>query len=321
VADPVKVRLCFHDRCFDGAASSAVFYRFFRERVHPDAKFYFSGMTHQARHPFPESLFDGDENAIVDFKYSSSPRVTWWFDHHQSAFLTPADAEHFRGDRGGHKFYDPDYKSCTKLIADVTSAKFGFDVAPLAELIHWGDIIDGAQYPTAESAVALAEPATQLALVIEAAPEEGLVAKIIPELSELPLAEMIELPIIAKHLGPLVEKHHRSIDLLRERIDVRGGVLYFDISDLDIDGYNKFIPYMLYPAARYTVSVLSSPARAKISIGSNPWNPDAAEDNLASLAEHYGGGGHPRVAAISLDPHDLARAKTIAQEIAEKLRK
>ena len=320
MADPVKVRLCFHDRCFDGAASSAIFYRFFRERIQPGARFYFSGMTHGARHPFPESLFDGDENAIVDFKYSSSPRVTWWFDHHQSAFLTPADAENFRQDRSGHKFYDPDYKSCTKLLADVTSAKFGFDVAPLTELIYWGDIIDGAQYPTPESAVALTEPATQLALVIEAAPEEGLVSKIIPELSELPLAEMIQLPIVAKHLGPLLERHRQSIDLLRERIDVRGGVIYFDISDLDIDGYNKFIPYMLYPAARYTVSVLSSPTRAKISIGSNPWNPDAAEDNLATLAEQFGGGGHPRVAAISLDPHDIAHAKQIAQEIAAKLR-
>jgi hypothetical protein len=320
VADPVKVRLCFHDRCFDGAASSAVFYRFFRERIHPGADFHFSGMTHQARHPFPESLFDGDENAIVDFKYSSSPRVTWWFDHHQSAFLTPADAEHFRQDRGGHKFYDPAYKSCTKLIADVTSAKFGFDVKPLAELIHWGDIIDGAQYPTPESAVALAEPATKLALVIESAPEEGLVAKIIPDLASHSLAEMIQLPIVAKHLAPLLEQHHRSIELLRQRIDVRGGVIYFDITDLDMDGYNKFIPYMLYPQARYTVSVLASPTRAKISIGSNPWNPDAAEHNLASLAEQYGGGGHPRVAAISLDPSEIERAKQVAMQIAEKLR-
>ena len=95
VADPVKVRLCFHDRCFDGAASSAVFYRFFRERIQPHSEFHFTGMTHRARQPFEEGLFDGDENAIVDFKYSSSPRVTWWFDHHQSAFLTPADAEAF----------------------------------------------------------------------------------------------------------------------------------------------------------------------------------------------------------------------------------
>ena len=46
-------------------------------------------------------IFDGDENAIVDFKYSSSPRLTWWFDHHQSAFLSPEDAAHFRLDRSG----------------------------------------------------------------------------------------------------------------------------------------------------------------------------------------------------------------------------
>jgi oligoribonuclease NrnB/cAMP/cGMP phosphodiesterase (DHH superfamily) len=320
VADPVKVRLCFHDRCFDGAASAAVFYRFFRERIQPRAEFHFTGMTHQARYPFPEELFDGDENAIVDFKYSNSPRVTWWFDHHQSAFLSPADAEHFRQDRGGHKFYRPDYKSCTKLLADVTSAQFGFDVKPLAELIHWGDIIDGAQYATPESAVAMAEPATQLALVIESAPEEGLPAKIIPEMSERPLAEIIQLPIVAKHLGPLLEKHRRSIDVLGKRMEVSGGVIYFDITDLGIDGYNKFIPYMLHPEARYTVSVLASPVRAKISIGSNPWHPDAAEDNLATLAEQYGGGGHPRVAAISLEPNDIERAKQIAKEIAAKLR-
>src|ERR1700686_3529395 len=230
MADPVKVRLCFHDRCFDGAASAAVFYRFFRECIQPGAEFHFTGMTHQARQQFSEGLFDGDENAIVDFKYSNSSRVTWWFDHHQSAFLTPADAESFRQDRSGHKFYNPDYKSCTKFIADVTSAKFDFDIRPLAELIHWGDIIDGAQYPTPESAVAISEPATQLALVIEAAPEEGLGAKIIPDLSVLSLAEMIQLPIVAKHLGPLLEKHHHSIDLLRKCIEVRGAVIFFTTS-------------------------------------------------------------------------------------------
>jgi hypothetical protein len=321
VADRVKVRLCFHDRCFDGAASAAVFYRFFHERIQPSAEFHFTGMTHRARQPFADGLFDGDENVIVDFKYSSSPRLTWWFDHHQSAFLTPADAEHFRRDRSGHKFYNPEYKSCTKLLADVTSAQFGFDVKPLAELVHWADIIDGAQYPTPESAVALTEPATQLALVIEAAPEEGLVPKIIPELCELPLAEMIKLPIVARHLGPLLERHHRSIDLMRQRTEVHGGVIFFDLSDLDLEGYNKFIPYMLHPEARYSVSVIASPTRSKVSIGSNPWNPDAAEENLASLAEQYGGGGHPRVAAISLEPDDIERARHVAKEISEKLRR
>ena len=318
--DPVKVRLCFHDRCFDGAASSAVFSRFYLERINSQAAFCYTGMTHRATQPFEGNVFDGDENVIVDFKYSSSPRVTWWFDHHQSAFLTAADAANFQADKSGHKFYDPEYKSCTKLLADVTSSKFGFDVKPLAELIHWGDIIDGAQFPTPESAVELKEPATQLALVIEAAPEAGLVPKIIPELMRRPLSEMVQIPIVAKHLGPLLERHKRSMALLKERAEAQDGVIFFDVSDLDLEGYNKFIPYLLFPRCRYSVGVSASATRAKVSIGSNPWNSEDIDKNLASLAERFGGGGHPRVSAISFDPGDINRAREVAREIAAELR-
>src|SRR5690242_9990055 len=212
-----KVRLCFHDRCFDGTASAALFYRFYREKVDKTAEFAFTGMTHRASQPWEESVFDGDENVIVDFKYANSPRVTWWFDHHQSAFLTPADSEHFRRRAKEHMFYEPDFKSCTKLIATVTKDKFGFDTSPLTDSIYWGDIIDGAQYATPQAAVELAEPATQLALVIEAAPENGLPARIIPDLASRSLSEMLQLPLVAKHLGPLLERHRRSIEILRER--------------------------------------------------------------------------------------------------------
>jgi hypothetical protein len=316
----LKVRVCFHDKCFDGASSAAIFSRFYRERIHPSAEFLYTGMTHKASQPFEDGIFDGDENAIVDFKYSSSPRLTWWFDHHQSAFLKPEDAEHFRRDHSGKKFYDPNYKSCTKLLADVASERFGFDARPLAELIKWGDIIDGAQFASPEVAVGLAEPATQLALVIEAAPEPDLVPKIIPELAYIPLDEMVELPIVKKHLAPLLERHRRSLDILRERADSRDGVIYFDVSDLDLEGYNKFIPYFLFPDALYSVGVSASPTRAKISVGTNPWKEASAEVNLASLAEQYGGGGHARVAAISLGPGDLVRARQVAKEIAVKLR-
>jgi hypothetical protein len=315
-----KVRLCFHDRCFDGTASAALFYRFYRERFAPGAEFAFTGMTHRAVQPWEEGLLDGDENVIVDFKYSNSPKLTWWFDHHQSAFLTPADADHFRKQRGPHMFYEPDYKSCTMLIADVSRKQFSFDTAPLAELILWGDIIDGAQYPTAQSAVELIEPATQLALVIEAAPENGLPAKIIPDLAYRPLQDMVQLPIVAKHLGPLLERHHRSIEILRQRCEARDSVIFFDVSDLDLEGYNKFIPYLLHPECVYSVSVSASPVRAKVSLGTNPWNQATANQNLASLAEQYGGGGHPRVSAISFEPQDLPRAREVARKLAATLR-
>ncbi|MCL6481943.1 MAG: phosphoesterase [Firmicutes bacterium] len=317
----MKVRLCFHDRCFDGAASAAVFLRFYRECLRADATFALTGMTHQATQPFAGELFDGDENVIVDFKYSSSPRLTWWFDHHQSAFLSPEDAEHFRQDRSGRKFYDPDYKSCTKLIADVTAAKFGFDSKPLAELIHWGDVIDGAQFASPEVAVGLTEPALQLALVIEAAPEPGLPARLIPELATRPLADVVRLPQVAEHLPALVRRHERSIRVLSERAESRNGVVYFDVSEEDLEGYNKFIPYYLFPEALYSVGVSASAERAKVSVGSNPWREDPHLKNLASLCERYGGGGHARVAAISFGPHELERARQVAREIAAALRR
>ena len=316
----LKIRVCFHDKCFDGASSAAIFSRFYRERIEPDAQFFYTGMTHKASQPFEDGIFDGDENAVVDFKYSSSPRLTWWFDHHQSAFLKPEDAEHFRQDRSGKKFYDPTYKSCTKFLATIAAEKFGFDARPLAELIHWGDIIDGAQFASPEEAVGLAQPAMQLALVIEAAPEANLVPQLIPYLSGLPIGEIVELPLIKKHLGPLLERHRRSIDILRERADFRDGVIYFDLSDLDLEGYNKFVPYYLFPDALYSVGVSASPVRAKISVGTNPWKEASVEVNLAAVCEKYGGGGHARVAAISLGPGDLVRARQIAKEIASSLR-
>jgi hypothetical protein len=317
----LRVRVCFHDKCFDGASSAAIFSRFYRERINPKAEFFYTGMTHKASQPFEDGIFDGDENAIVDFKYSSSPDLTWWFDHHQSAFLKPEDAEHFRNDHSGKKFYDPSYKSCTKFLATIASEKFGFDAKPLAELIYWGDIIDGAQFESPEVAVGLGQPALKLALVIEAAPEPNLVPRLIPDLARLPLAEIIELPLIKRHLDPLLERHRRSMDIMRERIDYRDGVIYFDVSDLDLEGYNKFIPYYLYPEALYSVGVSASPARAKVSVGTNPWKETSAEVNLASLCEKHGGGGHARVAAISLGPGDLVRARQVAKEIAATLRR
>src|ERR1700732_1977261 len=169
----MRMRILYHDHCFDGAASAAFFSRFIEAKFHPTAEFAYTGLAHKADQLFEPEYFDGDENAIVDFKYSTDPRLTWWFDHHQSAFLTPEDAEHFRQDTSGRKMYDPSFRSCTKYIATVARERFGFDAPDLAELVSWADIIDGAQYANAQEAVELREPATRLTLVIESASGSG----------------------------------------------------------------------------------------------------------------------------------------------------
>ncbi|MGA3070872.1 MAG: phosphoesterase, partial [Terracidiphilus sp.] len=114
----MRVRVFYHDKCFDGACSASLFTRFHRECIAAGASYEYRGLVHRAGALFEESEFSGDENAIVDFKYSASPRITWWFDHHLSAFLTPQDEQSFLDcqrdpECGGRKFFDPDYTSCT----------------------------------------------------------------------------------------------------------------------------------------------------------------------------------------------------------------
>src|SRR5689334_6490771 len=148
----MKLRVLYHGHCFDGVASAATFTRFYLERIHADAEVAYGGLLHRPNNLlFDGSMFDGDENVIVDFKYSASDKLTWWFDHHQSAFLSTEDEAHFRRDHSGRKFHDPSYKSCTKFIAHVTRTTFHYEMPELDDLVYWADIIDGAQFPDART--------------------------------------------------------------------------------------------------------------------------------------------------------------------------
>ncbi|MBV8902657.1 MAG: phosphoesterase [Acidobacteriia bacterium] len=312
-------RVLYHDHCFDGAASAAYFSRFIAGAVHRDAEFRYTGMAHRASQSFDDAWFDGDENAIVDFKYSTNPHLTWWFDHHQSAFLSSADAEHFRCDTTGRKLYDPNYKSCASFIRDVAKSRFGFDAPDLEELVHWSVIIDGAQYADAKSAVELSAPATRLTLVIEGAKGSDIVQRIIRWMQHRPLAEIVAEPEIQALHEPLYQKHVANIDIIKRHACQDRGVIFFDLTGHDMEGYNKFIPYYLFPSSIYTVSVNPSTFRTKISVGSNPWAPREPRHNLASICERYGGGGHARVGAISFEPGEIERARSVAAEIVTEL--
>lgn len=316
----MRVCVCFHDQCFDGACSAAFFTRFYRARVNAQAEFSYRGLVHRAGQLFDEDMFDGDDNAIVDFKYSSSDRLGWWFDHHQSAFLTAADAEHFERDRSGRKFYDPSFRSCTKFISHVTAEKWGFRAPDLDEMVRWADIIDGAQYPDTRTAVGLRDPATRLTLVIEGVRTPGFVASLIPALATKSFDEIMATPQICQAYEGLYARHLEWMELIRSRGQLAGGVLFFDVADQEFEGFNKFIPYHLFPDAVYSVAISASAARTKIAVGSNPWNPTPKNVNLASICERYSGGGHAKVAAISLPPGQVEQARTIAREIAAELR-
>lgn len=323
----MTVRVFYHDKCFDGACSASLFTRFYRECIDAKAAHEYHGLVHRAGALFNEADFVGDDNVIVDFKYSASPRITWWFDHHLSAFLTPEDHDDYlRGMANGRyakrRFYDPNYTSCTSFLAHIAETRFGFDAAPVAELVRWADIVDGALYESPQAAVEMAAPAMRLTLIIESTQDPTLIPRMIPLLTSESLADVLQEPFIAQLLPPLLDRHQDSIALIRERSESKQGTIYFDISDRPLEGYNKFIPYYLHPEATYSIGLSKSSFRTKVAVGSNPWTKadPSRMMNLASICERYGGGGHARVGAISFPPDRSDEARAAAAEIVAELR-
>ena len=316
----MNLRLLYHGHCFDGVASAAVFTRLYRARVAPGAEVSYRGLLHRPGSLFDEEMFDGGENAIVDFKYAPSDKLTWWFDHHQSAFLTPADEAHFRADRTGRKFWDPESKSCTEFIAKVAAERFGFSDARLDPLISWAHTIDGAFYDTAAQCVELREPALQLMQVIENVPDEGFIEWIIRALTERALDDVATSADVQARFRPIRELHLETLAAVRRKIAYARGVVTFDLVDEGFEGFNKFIPYYLRPETTYSVAVTRTAQRTKISVGSNPWSPRPRTHNIASICERYGGGGHAVVGAVSFGPDEVERAREAARAIVAELR-
>ena len=135
-----------------------------------------------------------------------------------------------------------------------------------------------------------------------------------------PLAVIAADPEIQAVYQPLYERHLRSLDIIRQQARCEDGVVYFDLVDDGLEGYNKFIPYYLFPHSVYTVSVSTSSFRTKVSVGSNPFAARPPLSPPVSICERYGGGGHPRVGAISFEIGAIEQARKAAGEIAAELK-
>jgi hypothetical protein len=315
----MKLRILYHGNCFDGVSSAAIFTKFYREKINAGAEVCYTPTMHRAGNAFDKEQFDGDENAIVDFKYCADERLTWWFDHHQSAFLSEADKKHFEHDKSGKKFLDVNSKSCAEFIARIAKEKFDFSDESLEELIHWAHIIDGALYESAAQCVELRSPALKLMQVIEGEKDPQFIEEIIRDLTEKSLDEIVESEEIQGKLEPILERHWKTVELIKQRSEYSRGVVTFDLVGMGIDGYNKFIPYYFFPQTTYNVSLTQSAFRTKISVGSNPWSPRPRLHNIAEICERYGGGGHAVVGAVSLKPDEVENGRRIMREIVEEL--
>lgn len=319
----MPVRVLFHDQCFDGATSAALFSAFYRECIDAKASFEYWGVNHGPGNVFGGAFREemGWQHACVDFRYSTDSRLTWWFDHHQSAFMSSADEAHFYRTKNPHHFYDPAARSCSKFLATTCAERFGFTMSRYEELIYWADVIDGAQFESPQMAVELKEPALQLMTWVEANRSAESKIRFIHDLQRYSLEEVVHASYVQATLGKLLRDHEQHLAWMRTKMQDRNGVVVYDITERDVSAANKFIPYYIYPDCHYVAGLSAPSGRLKISVGANPWQAQRRTVNLATLCAQYGGGGHPVVGAVSFPADQRARAQQALQEIVQLLQK
>jgi len=320
---PRTVVVATHGHCFDGLASAVLFTHLLRSVDAQSAKgsFLYRGQAYDpGRNGVDPAVFTGaTESAILDFRYTSTDALTWYFDHHASAFPTDRDRAHFeelaRKERG---FYDAKCGSCTKLIDRVAKEKFSVDTSRYDELVRWADMIDTAGFPTPMMAVERKEPELKLLAVVEQHGDDGALDDLVKRLLERPLHEVATAPDIVARYASVDALHRGQIERIRKHEERRGDVVWVDLLDADTETVTKFVTYADVPDAPYSVVASRSSGRCKISVGYNPWCGIPRRHDISKICERHGGGGHPVVGAIAL-PHDIDACRTLALSIVEEL--
>jgi hypothetical protein len=309
-----------HGHCFDGLSSAVLFTRLMRERGHAQAEFEYRacgyGMNQQRAE---EKLLVGDENAILDYRFSTSPKLTWYFDHHRTAFQSDEDRQKFEDAHNRQFFFDAGYSSCTKLIFDTGMRDFQFSDPELEPLVKLADVVDSARFDSPEQAVDRSDPLMRLVSVVEHYGDDGFYANLVPELLQKPVAEVARSSFVNERYKPLGKKHERFVERVREKSEVQGRVVFVDLTETILESVGKFVTYALFPRSVYSVLVGVLKGGPKISVGYNPWSGQALDADISAICARYGGGGHPVVGGISFAANEVERARTVAHEIAKEL--
>ena len=314
------LKIFFHDACFDGTTSAALFSAFYRDIVDATVDIRPIGMVHRDGNPFEGVPLDADDHACVDFRFCADPKMHWWFDHHPTAFQPPSLRDVYEHEHQPTWFFDPSSASCAGLIARSLQAKYGWKPPEyLSDAVQWADKIDAAQFKTAEEAISLRLPPQRLAAWLAHGRSTADTARYVEWLSRGSLAEVADRAEMRPQLAAVEAERARELDDVKTLGAWNGNVIVFDRMD-DVGARSPgFLGYVLFPTCTYAVTATRTPSNIKITAGVNPWNPLPRTHDVGELCARLGGGGHAVVGGVTLRGDELERARLTVAELVREL--
>ncbi len=248
------------------------------------------------------------EDIIANLPYA--PGCGKWFDHHTltaSNALPPdnVDGKYGIAPSAAHLVYQyylpahPELVRYKQLVGETDR----FDAAQLRE----DDVLDPQRY-------------VLLAFTLD--PRSGLGAfedyflLLLRELKERPIEELLEIPEVKARSLRMREQDGRFRELLVEHSHLDGNVVLTDFRAVDAPPVgNRFIVYVLFPAANISLRAQWGPRRERVAltVGHSIFN-RTCHTHVGFLMSRYHGGGH-RTAGSCLLPVDKADAQ-IAEIVA-----
>lgn len=316
-----------HGHCFDGLASAALFTNLLGQlgaastSATGKSEFIYRavGYSPDAKQHV-DRIFTGQVNALLDYRFSPSPALSWYFDHHRTAFTSPADRDVFASRQNeGHFFYDAACSSCSKLIYQISQERFGITQTSLQELMEWADVIDSANFPDAEAAIDNQNPILRLANVVEHHGDDKFFAQLVPQLLSRSVMEVAQSKAVTDLYAPLAGRRDVFLRLVKQHARTLGHVVFVDLTVTPLQTLAKFVTYALFPQSQYSVIIGRLGNAIKISVGHNPWSGKALQHDIGAMCARHGGGGHAMVGGIAFHLAELDRALSVATEIAREL--
>lgn len=319
----MKIVCGTHGHCFDGLASATVFTAWMRRR-RPGATVVVRGFGYGVHQPKPSrEVLSGDENAILDYRYEPLERLTYYFDHHATAFSSSEALAHFeerRAESPENFVFAREARSCTKLLYETLVSRGDLlATAKLGALVEWADIVDSARFSSATEATNLDDRRLQLVHVVEQFGDDALLGKLAGRLIDLSLDEVADSPLVSKKFQSLRPGLVAYRERVRGRGELVGDVLLLNLLDETLQTPAKFVQYSEFPETVYSVVVSRLSNGIKISVGHNPWSGRPCERDIGALCARFGGGGHFMVGGIAFGRDRVVDAENAASEICGEL--
>lgn len=310
-----------HGHCVDGFASAVVFSRLAATALPSLQRFDYRACAYGPGQQQPGTeMLTGDENAILDFRFYSHANLTWYFDHHRTAFVSEDDRRQYeKRVHSGRYHFDTSSPSCARLIARVARKSFGLDLEDLEPLVRFADHVDSAAFSSPTEALDRSTPLARLTAVVERHGDDTFLHTWVPRFLSEPLSQIAEHPDIWELFGQLRAEHDDYVQHVRDRAVLKDNVVYADLTDRIHEILGKFVTYLLFPDSTYSVVLGCIPGGTKIAVGHNPWSGKPRRHDIGELCRQLGGGGHPFVGGVAFRLDEVDTAREVATGIARRL--